>query len=76
MRSEGGRGDREGGLKPSAVLVDLVLAGAIESLSLECAVSLKNALDARWHHPVCADIEELTLPQPGRSVFAELTFAF
>lgn len=76
VRWEGSRSDREGGLTPSAVLVDVVLAGAVEPLSLEYAVSLKNALDATWVHPVSGDIEELTLPQPGRTVFAELTFAF
>ena len=76
LRWEGARTDREGELTPSALLVDLVLAGTVEPLTLEYAVSLKNALDATWVNPVSADIAEPTLPQPGRTVFAEVSFSF
>lgn len=73
---DGGRADRDGALTPASLIWDVALAGTVEPLSFDYAVSVKNALDARVLHPVSADIAEPALPQPGRAVFAEVRFAF
>jgi outer membrane receptor protein involved in Fe transport len=73
---ETGRLDDEGGRTEPAVLWDLTLTGAVPSLRLDWTLGVRNLLDwdVRW--PTGGDTVEPTVPQPGRSLYADATVAF
>ncbi len=68
------RRTRDGEDSPVPVLWDVVLSGAITAAHLEYAVGVRNLLDWDYGHPVGDEIVDLTVRQPGRTLFADVTF--
>lgn len=71
---ESGRMDRAGGETDPAVLWDLALSGTVSAAHLRYAAGVRNLLDWRWDNPVGDELLDVAIRQPGRTVFADLTF--
>jgi outer membrane receptor protein involved in Fe transport len=70
---ESGRLDREGDETDVALLWDLVLSGQVQAAHLRYAAGVRNLLDWRVAHPVGEDLRDVTLRQPGRTFFVDLS---
>jgi outer membrane receptor protein involved in Fe transport len=76
LRVEAPRLDREGNATDTALLWDVTLTGDLPTWHLEYGVGVRNLLDWRVAHPVGGDLAPLTVPQPGRTLFATATLAY
>ncbi|MEN9785813.1 MAG: hypothetical protein RLZZ299_1077 [Pseudomonadota bacterium] len=73
---EAGRLDRDGGTTRPTVLLDLTATGLIPALGVDWSLGVRNALDWQSGYAVRNEIEALTVPRPGRSLYAELARSF
>lgn len=73
---DSGRRDLEGAWTPASLLWDAGFSGRLEKLGLDYSLQFKNLLDLRQVHPGSGLIEDVRVPQPGRSILAELTKRF
>ncbi len=73
---EAGRLDREGGATPTTVLFDLTATGLLPALGVDWSLGVRNALDWQSGYPVRNEIAALTVPRPGRTLYAELARSF
>ncbi|MBT9557532.1 MAG: TonB-dependent receptor [Myxococcales bacterium] len=74
LQLEVDRRTRDGEEGPVPVLWDVVLSGAVTAAHLEYAVGVRNLLDWTYGHPVGDEVVDLTVRQPGRTLFADVTF--
>ncbi len=73
LRFETGRLGDDGDTTPPALLWDATLTGAVPSLKLDWALGVRNLLDWQVSWPTGDDATDSAMPQPGRSVYAEIT---
>ena len=71
---ESGRLDRDGGETDPAVVWDLALSGTVAPAHLRYAAGIRNLLDWKVENPVGDELMDVTIAQPGRTLFADLTF--
>lgn len=71
---ESGRLDRTGETGDAALLWDVALSGTVTPAHLRYAAGVRNLLDWRHAHPVGEELKDVVLAQPGRTLFADLTF--
>lgn len=71
---ESGRLDRTGEAGDAAVLWDIALSGTVAPAHLRYAAGVRNLLDWRYAYPVGEELKDVVLAQPGRTLFADLTF--
>ena len=77
LRFETGRlmTDEESYTDP-ALLWDIIITGRVPTSSLEYGFGVRNALDWKVDHPGNWDHLQLALEQPGRNLWAQLTYNF
>lgn len=74
--AEYGRLDRELTATEPVLAADATLSGDVEPLlNMRYAISVRNLLDWQYTHPVGWSVQEVRVPQSGRTVYLELGFA-
>ena len=73
---DSGRKDLDGEWTPASLLWDAGFSGRIEAYGIDYALQFKNLLDLRYVHPGSGLIEDVRVPQPGRSLLAEISKRF
>ena len=73
---ETGRLDREGDRTDASLLWDLSLSGDIAAAHLQYVAGVRNLLGWDVAHPVGEDVLDVTVAQPGRTFFVDLTFLY
>ncbi len=76
VRLEVGRMDRTGAEIDPAVLWDIVFSGAFKSIPVHYAMRVQNALDWRFANPGDDDLQDVRIPQPGRTFILDLSAEF
>ncbi len=76
VRLEVGRLDRNGDDMDPGVLWDIVFSGAFKSVPVHYAMRVQNALDWRYAHPGDDDVQDVTIPQAGRTFILDLAAEF
>jgi hypothetical protein len=76
VRVEASRLTRDGTRTEPAALWDVTLTGDVPDLAFSYGVGVRNLLDWRVDHPGGPDVAQNTLPQLGRSFYANGKISF
>lgn len=76
VRVESGRLTTTGDSTDPALIWDVMLTGLIPSLGVDWGLGVKNVLDWKYAYPGGEDLLLVTVPQPGRTAYAQLTASF
>jgi outer membrane cobalamin receptor len=59
-----------------ALLWDVMLTGSVANIGLDWGFGVRNLLDWQYGHPGGEDLLQQSVPQPGRTIYAEGTLNF
>lgn len=76
LTADSGRKDLDSEWTPASLIWDAGFSGRLETLGLDYSLQFKNLLDLRQVHPGSGLIEDVRVPQPGRSILAEINKRF
>lgn len=76
LRLESGRLTDEAGQTEPFILWDLMVTGVVPAFHLDWALGVKNVLDWRYRYPSGDDVLMPSLPQPARSLYADVRVTF
>ena len=75
LRLESARRTATGETSAWVPLWDATLTGDVPTVQVQWGLGVRNVFDQRWSHPVGTEFEPLdSVPQPGRSLYASLTW--
>ena len=76
VRFETGRETTQGTDTDPFLLWDFMLTGSVPTFHLDWSLGVKNVLDWRYRYPSGDDVLMASLPQPGRTAYADVNVTF